>query len=121
ALAQNPLWHTTINLKYYVARENLGLPAGLFDADDKRIGFYTGLIKDVLSLKGFAQTQTGEVTVYLHDEMKLIKAEALLRNTGSLTEARDLINEVRTQANGDLFNVNAGLPAYAGAINKNDL
>jgi len=121
ALAQNPLWHTTINLKYYAAHENLGLPAGLFDAGDKRISFYTGLINNALSLKGFALTQNGEVPVYLPDEMKLIKAEALLRNNGSLTEARDLINEVRTQTASDLFNVNAGLPAYAGAINKNDL
>ena len=121
AISVNPLWNQTSILKYYVVRENLGLPTGLFETGDKRLDFYTKLNGTTLQLKGFSETQNGEVPVYLPDEMKLIKAEALLRNNGSLTEARDLINEVRTQTAGDLFNVNAGLPAYTGAVNKNDL
>lgn len=117
----NPLWNQTTILKYYVVRENLGLPTGLFETGDKRLSFYTTANGSTLQLKGFGQNQQDEVPVYLPDEMKLIKAEALLRNNGSLTAALDLINEVRTQTNGDLFNVNAGLPAYSGAINKDAL
>lgn len=53
--------------------------------------------------------------------MRLIKAEAILRLNGSLNEALGEINAVRTQVSGDLNGVNAGLPAYNGALTTDAL
>ena len=52
--------------------------------------------------------------VYLPDEMKLIKAESYAR-LGDLATARDLINQVRTQASSALDEPVAGLPALTAA------
>ena len=126
-LSPNPLY-TIYNLtKSYRPRENFGLPAGLYEAADKRLAFYFTTPRDVINadpvvtLAGFAGSQTTPSPVYLPDEIKLIKAEAILRTDGSLATALGLIDEVRTQTTGDLFGVNAGLPAYAGPITKDAL
>jgi hypothetical protein len=55
------------------------------------------------------------------DEVRLIKAESILRLNGSLSDALALIDEVRTQTSGDPFGINAGLPAYSGPVTNSDL
>ncbi len=126
-LSPNPT-NTIYNVtKSYRPRENYGLPAGLFDPADKRLAFYFTTPRDVINadpivtLVGFAAAQTTPIPVYLPDEIKLIKAEATLRTDGPLATALGLINEVRTQASGDPFGVNAGLAPYAGPVTKDDL
>jgi len=126
AQSVNPIWNNINTLKYYIPRAGFGLPAGLFEPGDQRQAFYystvtsaTGVVTRTLT--GFGTTQTAIVPVYLPDEIKLIKAEAILRNNGSLTEALDQINLVRTQTVNDPFGVYAGLPAYSGAVTKADL
>ena len=63
-------------------------------------------------MTGFFATQTSPIPVYLPDEMRLIKAESILRGTGlgTTTDALIEINAIRTQASGDPFGVNANLP-----------
>ncbi|WP_379084564.1 RagB/SusD family nutrient uptake outer membrane protein [Pedobacter sp. UC225_65] len=125
SVSVNPLWNTSAILKYYVPRAGFGLPSSLFEAGDQREAFYiTTTVSGATTtrtLRGFAADQLGSVPVYLPDEMKLIRAEAILRSNGPLTDAVTLINEVRTQTSGDIFGVNAGLPAYSGAVTKDAL
>ncbi len=125
SVSVNPLWNTSSILKYYVPRAGFGLPSSLFEVGDKREPFYiTTTINGAnttRTLKGFAAEQLGSVPVYLPDEMKLIRAEAILRSNAPLGDALLLINEVRTQVSGDIFGVNAALPAYSGAVTKDDL
>lgn len=126
-ISPNPLYTIYNVTRSYRPRENFGLPAGLFEAADKRIPFYFTTPRDVIggdpvvTLVGFAAAQTTPIPVYLPDEIKLIKAEATLRTDGSLATALGFINEVRTQTTGDLFGVNAGLPAYSGVVSKDAL
>ncbi|MFD2247446.1 RagB/SusD family nutrient uptake outer membrane protein [Pontibacter ruber] len=126
----NPVFNATdanIGLGYFRPRNNFGLPAELFEEGDDREDFYmqdpSAVVNgdSVRTLKGFFATQTSSIPVYLPDEMKLIKAEAILRSNGSLDEALALINEVRTQTAGDLFGVNAALPAYSGPVTQDAL
>ncbi|WP_299823774.1 RagB/SusD family nutrient uptake outer membrane protein [uncultured Pontibacter sp.] len=126
-LSPNPIYNTVFVLKYFSPRDDLGLPADLFEEGDAREDFYlTGPIVDVggdpvRTLQGFFDTQTSNIPVYLPDEIKLIKAEAILRSDGVLDDALALINEVRTQASGDPFGVNASLPAYSGPVTREAL
>ena len=121
----NPLWNTSAILKYYTPRAGFGLPSALFEAGDLREAFYvttTGSgASAIRTLKGFATEQTGIVPFYLPDEMKLIRAEAILRSNGAVSDALVLINQVRTQTSGDVFGVYAGLPAYSGTVSKDAL
>ncbi len=126
-LSPNPLYSLFQITKSYVPRANFGLPAGLFEAGDQRLSFYFTTPNAVVNgdpvttLAGFSSTQTTAIPVYLTDEIKLIKAESILRLNGTLTDALDLINAVRTQTSGDPFGVNAGLPAYSGPVSKDSL
>jgi hypothetical protein len=126
-LSPNPLYtlfRVTISFR---PRENFGLPAGLYERGDQRYNFYFTTPKNVINadsvvtLNGFAASQTTSIPIYLPDEIRLIKAETILRSDGSLAEALALINAVRTQTSGDLFGVHAGLPAYSGAVTKDNL
>ncbi|HXI01336.1 MAG TPA: RagB/SusD family nutrient uptake outer membrane protein [Sphingobacteriaceae bacterium] len=123
----NPVYNIVFILKNFGARDNFGLPAGLFETGDRRYDFYlttpnSSVNGDPLkTLKGFFDSQTAPIPVYLPDEMRLIKAEAILRNNGLLTDALVLINAVRTQTTGDPFNVYAALPPYTGAVTKDAL
>jgi len=127
--AVNPLWNTSEILKYYTVKQNFGLPSALFEVGDKREPFYISTVTTITptgtvitrKLNAFATQQTSNIPVYLPDEMKLIKAEAILRSNGVLNDALNLINDVRTQVAGDLFDVNAGLPSYSGLVTKDDL
>jgi hypothetical protein len=126
-LSANPLYTLFQITRSYRPRVNFGLPSGLFDAADQRLNFYfaapNAIVNgdEITSLTGFSTTQTTAIPLYLTDEIKLIKAETILRLNGSLTDALALINEVRTQTSGDPFGVNAGLPAYSGAVTNADL
>ncbi|PRY55264.1 SusD-like starch-binding protein associating with outer membrane [Arcticibacter pallidicorallinus] len=123
----NPLYTLFNVTKSYVPRDNFGLPANLYYAGDQRYNFYFNGIKTVVGgevtvgLTGFAASQTTPIPVYLTDEIKLIKAEAILRLNGSLSDALAQINAVRTQISGDPFGVNAGLPPYAGEVTSDAL
>ncbi|MDB5115577.1 MAG: hypothetical protein JWQ79_1069 [Mucilaginibacter sp.] len=126
-LSPNPLYvlyNVTIS---YRPRDNFGLPAGLYDVGDQRYSFYFTTPKAVIngdpvvSMAGFAASQTTSIPVYLTDEIKLIKAEAMVRLNGDPTAVVALINAVRTQTTGDPFGVNAGLPAYSGATTSDAL
>ncbi|KAA6430822.1 RagB/SusD family nutrient uptake outer membrane protein [Rufibacter glacialis] len=126
-LSPNPIYNTIFILSYFKPRDRFGLPAELFEAGDARYNFYLTTPDAVVNgdpvktLRGFFNTQTTPIPVYLPDEMKLIKAEATLRSNGSLTEALALINQVRTQTTGDPFGVHAALPAYSGAVTREAL
>lgn len=123
----NPLYTLFNVTKSYVPRDNFGLPANLYYAGDQRYNFYFNGIKTVVGgevtvgLTGFAASQTTPIPVYLTDEIKLIKAEAILRLNGSLSDALAQINALRTQISGDPFGVNAGLPPYAGEVTSDAL
>jgi len=129
AQSVNPIWNNINILRYYTPRAGFGLPAGLFEANDQRLNFYVattttvvnGVTTTTRTLTGFGLTQTAPVPVFLPDDVKLIKAEAILRGGGALTDALTQINLVRTQTSGDAFGVNAGLPAYSGAITQAEL
>ncbi|WP_116544275.1 RagB/SusD family nutrient uptake outer membrane protein [Pontibacter virosus] len=126
-LSPNPVYNTVFILAYFRPRDKFGLPDALFEAGDRRYNFYmtepgADVAGDrVMTLAGFFNTQTTGIPAYLPDEMKLIKAEALLRNNGSQDEALALINQVRTQTAGDPFSVHAGLPAYSGPMTREAL
>ncbi len=123
----NPL-NTLFNItRSYVPRDNFGLPASLYYTGDQRYNFYFNGVKTTIGgeitvgLTGFAASPTTAIPVYLTDEIKLIKAECILRLNGSLADALEQINAVRTQTTGDLNGVNAGLPAYTGAVTNEAL
>jgi starch-binding outer membrane protein, SusD/RagB family len=127
--SSNPGWNSLGVSPPYRPRDYFGLPIGFYDAADARRNFYTTTPiftsgTDVLrTMTGFFSTQISQIPVYLPDEMRLIKAEAILRGTGlgTLTDAVTEINAVRTQTTGDPFGVNAGLPAYAGTVDAPSL
>ncbi len=126
-LSPNPLFTLYKITISYRPRENFGLPVGLYEAGDQRYNFYFTTPKTVINadtvvtMTGFAASQTTSIPVFLTDEIKLLKAEAILRLNGSLTDALAQINAVRTQTSGDLFGVNAALPAFSGAVSKDNL
>jgi len=126
-LSVNPIYNTIFILKYFSPRDKFGLPAALFEEGDARYDFYMSTPDamvngdSVKTLQGFFSTQTSSIPVYLTDEIKLIKAEAILRSNGPVAEALALINEVRTQVTGDPYGVNAALPAYNGVVTQEAL
>ena len=129
----NPIYQSIVLSKNFRPRNLFGLPAALVNRRDARLGFYltnpTDVVPDATlgrdtlrSVAGFFATQTAAIPVYLPDEMRLIQAEALVRQNGNLTQAVTLINAVRTQApSADAFGVGAALPAYSGALTADAL
>jgi len=104
------------------------------EANDQRNPFYltyTSVISEhgcqhaVDNPKGFWETETTPIPVYLPGEMILIKAEAKARLGGSanLAEAVSYIDEVRTKTSADdVFGVGAGLAPWAGdATNQQEV
>ncbi len=114
----------------YKPLDKLGLiTAHTPDAGDGRISFYldnTVLMQDLdcgfdlYDPKGFWHSANADIPVYLPGEMLLIKAEAKARMGGAanLTEAVNLIDQVRTKtpAN-DIFGVGASLGPWSGNAN----
>lgn len=126
-LSPNPLYNLYIIAPSYFPRIHFGLPDSLYYKGDNRLNFYFGnniqIIEGdtITSMLGFASSQTTAIPVYTPDEIRLIRAESILRTGGSLNDALSLINYVRTQTAGDPFGVNAGLPPYSGAVTTQDL
>lgn len=126
-LSINPVFNRVTTTSDFKARDNFGLPAGLFETGDQRYAFYLGASigsvngDPLRTLTGFFTSQTSDIPVYQPDEMRLIKAEAILRNNVSLADAVTLINTVRTQTSGDPFGVYPALPPYSGAVSKDAL
>ena len=126
-LSPNPLYTAYTITKSFFPRIHFGLPDSLYYPGDQRLGFYFTTPNKVINgdtvctMAGFAASQTTSIPVYTPDEVRLIKAEAILRTNGDLNQALALINAVRTQTSGDPFGVNAGLSAYAGPVDYPDL
>ncbi|ALI99993.1 RagB/SusD family nutrient uptake outer membrane protein [Rufibacter tibetensis] len=126
-LSPNPIYNTIFVLNYFRPRDRFGLPQELFETGDARYNFYLTTPDAVVNgdpvktLRGFFSTLTSNIPVYLTDEIKLIKAEAILRSNGNLNEALAQINQVRTQTSGDPFGIHAGLPAYSGPVTREAL
>ncbi|GAB3252389.1 hypothetical protein GCM10027347_11440 [Larkinella harenae] len=118
----NPIYQQVQISANYAPRAAFGLPATLVETGDNRLAFYlttpdkTVNGEALKTLKGFFDAIDRPIPVYLPDEVRLIRAEALVRSNGNLAQAVTDINAVRTQTTGDPFGVYAGLPAYAGAI-----
>lgn len=125
--APNPIYQQVIIAANFKPRANFGLPAGLVDAADARLNFYLSTPDVVVggetlkAIKGFFDAIDKPIPIYLPDEVRLLKAEAIIRSGGSLIDAKTQIDAVRTQATGDAFGVNANLPAYAGAMTTDAL
>ncbi len=124
----NPIQQQVQIAANFKARANFGLPAGFVEAGDTlRLAFYLSTPNVVVggetlkTLKGFFDDIAKPIPVYLPDEVRLLKAEAIIRSGGSLVDAVTQINAVRTQAAGDAFGVNANLPPYSGAVTTDAL
>jgi hypothetical protein len=127
AQSPNPVYQQVLIARNFATRENFGLPASLVETGDGRLSFYLSTPNIIVggetlkTIKGFFDAIDKPIPIYLPDEIKLIKAEAILRSGGTLSSALTEINAVRTQASGDPFGVNAGLPAYNGTVSMADL
>ncbi len=124
ALNLNPIYEaaTATNNVYQPIDSTMGLPVGIRPApSDKRVDFYMNINPTVAPryrLAGFAATATTPFPIYLPDEMKLIKAEAYVRqSTPNLTAAKAEIDAVLTQLPAaDPFGVGANQPPYSGPL-----
>ncbi|UOR07456.1 RagB/SusD family nutrient uptake outer membrane protein [Hymenobacter aerilatus] len=129
----NPIYQSIVLGRNFRPRNLFGVPAALVNRRDARLCFYltnpTDVVSDPVlgrdtlrSVAGSFTTQSTAIPVYLPDEMRLIQAEAIVRQNGDLAQAVTLINAVRTQASSaDAFGVGASLPAYAGAVTADAL
>lgn len=124
AVNTNPIAFVSIltNNVYQPVDLGLGLPAGLKpDPTDQRLAFYFQNLMPAnndFRAKGFFDSATKAIPVYLPGEMLLIKAEALARKN-MLPEAVIELDKVLTKlpAN-DAFGVGAGLTGYSGAMTQ---
>ncbi len=125
ASSLNPIFETatSTNNVFSPIDSTLGLPVGLRpDPNDKRVQFYTTInptIAPRFRINGFGATATTAIPLYLPDEIRLIRAECLVRQTSlsptALADANALIDGILTQAPAaDPFGVGAQLPAYSG-------
>jgi hypothetical protein len=119
ALTQNAVFEsaTATNNVYQPVDSTMGLPASLApDLDDQRVPFYIGINETIQPrhrIKGFYQSGTTPVPLYLPGEMILIRAEALARQD-MLPDAVIELNKVITkQPEDDVYGVGAGLPAFS--------
>jgi len=124
AIVTNPIFTTATatNNVFQILDSTLGLPTALApDLNDQRIAFYTSInptIQPRYRIRGFFSAPTQAVPLYLPDEMRLIKAEAYVRQAApDLTAAVAEINAVRTQLpSADAFGIGGGLAAYSGTV-----
>lgn len=116
----NPIWDYSLNANYTAALWSFVDDA---EAGDGRPAFWVVTDPEQVEegqpdslIAPFARytARDDAYPVYLPDEMKLIKAEAHTR-LNEFAEARDLINEVRTQAESTIEEPIANLPALAEA------
>jgi starch-binding outer membrane protein, SusD/RagB family len=120
----NPLFAQFTTAGNFAPRADFGLPAGVVEPTDRRIGFYLqepnidnsfNQTEVLRSAKGFATSSNAIIPVYLPDEIRLIKAESIVRGAFQpLATALNEINSLRRQINGDIFGLNCGLANFAG-------
>lgn len=128
---RNPVWNFAVNGNPDTKpQDNFGL-IGIYvpEAGDGRVAFYISpspIVESMFGMhgvedaKGFFESASTSLPVYLPGEMMLIKAEAYAMKN-DLTNAVAQINLVRQKTN-DVFGVNAGLGAWTGnAANKTDV
>jgi hypothetical protein len=134
ALNSNPIWVRGVgnqanSVNFFQPQDNFGLPVSfIIDPADGRLTKYLIPLNKVNAngfkyenLKGFFETQTSPIPVYIPDEANLIIAEANLRKTTpNIPAALVALNEVLTD-NDDPFGVNANLPAYSGAMDVSSI
>ncbi|MDI9363618.1 MAG: RagB/SusD family nutrient uptake outer membrane protein [Flavobacterium sp.] len=126
----NPVFFaaTSTNNLYQPIDSTFGLPVGLRPAlTDQRVSFYTTInatINPRFRLNGFWIANTTAIPVYLPDEMKLIRAECLLRQaTPDVANAKLLVDAVLMQApSADPVGVGANIAAgYTGTVDAPSL
>ena len=125
----NPIFTvvTATNNVYQIIDSTFGLPAAIAPAvNDGRIGFYTSINPTVAPryrINGFWNSTMKSIPLYLPGEIRLIRAEALLRQSSPNTAAALTdINAVLTKTVAqDAFGVAANLPAYTGATDAASL
>lgn len=124
----NPLafWFSSNNV-HQAKDQNFGLSGALVpNSADERIAFHTSVDpKDTTNtnfvVKGFYQSKTTSIPVYLPGEMLLIQAEAHARQN-EITEAISFLDKVLTKTSAtDAFGLGANLAAYAGANDQNSV
>jgi starch-binding outer membrane protein, SusD/RagB family len=126
AATANPIFAsvTSTNNIYQPVDSTLGLPVGVRPAlNDSRVQFYTVINPDPTKpprfrMNGFWNTSTKPIPVYLPDEMKLIKAECLLRQASpDAVTAQGILDAMLKQVpTGDPFGIGANISAgYTGA------
>jgi hypothetical protein len=116
---RNPVENLSFQLEYVFALESWVNEA---EAGDGRVAYWVDNTAaafpgnpDSLLLPLNKYTSPNDpFPVYLPDEMRLIKAEALTRQ-GQLAEARTLVNDVRTQSSSAVDEPLADLPALPDA------
>ena len=116
----NPIWNLALTLQYVGGTTNFVSAA---EAGDRRPSYWLQTTTPPIAgnpttdssytLRKYS-TQNESFPLYLPDELKLIRAEAQAR-LGNLQAARDLINQVRTQATSTVDEPVAGLPALTAA------
>ncbi len=129
AIITNPIFTTVTasNNVYQILDSTLGLPTALApDLTDQRIPFYTSINATVAPryrIKGFFDGTTRSIQIYLPDEMKLIRAECLVRQSSpNLPGAILEINAVRQQAPAsDPVGVGGGTNPYIGTVDAPSL
>lgn len=126
-LNQNPIYNAVQIDDDFQPRDNFG--AQLTEVGDGRLAFFltpdTSLSDPndhpVEGLAGFFTTSTSPIPAYVPGEMRLIKAEAMLK-TGNTDGAIAEINVIRTKtADQDPFGIGADLPEYNGATDETAL
>ena len=130
ALTLNPIFETSTatNNVFQPIDSTMGLPLALRpDPADKRVPFYMSInptIAPRFRINGFGATASTVFPVYLPDEMRLIKAEAYVRQAApNLALAKVEIDAVLKQAPAaDPLGVGADIAAgYTGALDAASL
>ncbi len=130
AAVPNPIFQsvTSTNNIYQPLDSTLGLPVGIRPAlNDARVPFYTVINTAAaprFRLNGFWNTAVRRIPVYFPDEMKLIRAECLLRQASpDVANAKILIDQI-LQDNGstDPLGIGANIAAgYTGTVDAASL
>lgn len=130
ALNPNPVFInvTSSNNVYAPIDSTFGLPVGIRPAiADARIPFYTTIATSGtprFRLNGFWNSSTRSIPIYFPDEVRLMRAECLLRqSTPDAAAAKTIIDGVLQQtAAGDPLGVGANIAAgYTGATDAASL
>ena len=125
AQSQNPVYRSgLVSANVVGGKTNFGQQGTLQPtAGDGRTAFYLGNSNALILVTGFFKADTDAIPVYLPDEMRLIKAEALARKgtATDLTAAKtelDLVIKDNTDVWGVKANISAG---YTGATTQTAL